>query len=115
MDHLLAFARQSRKFPTVGEDRLWSALRRNALGVKFRRQHPLPPFIVDFACVRERLVLEVDGPHHDHIREEDAARDEELRSRGWTVVRVSADEAALAPERVVDRLVAQLAHRVVQH
>ena len=50
-----------RREPTAAEEVLWSALRNNALGVKFRRQHAIGAFIVDFDCVEEALVMEVDG------------------------------------------------------
>ena len=60
-------ARSYRKAPTSAEDRLWSMLRnRRYRDEKFRRQHAIGPYIVDFACVDARLVVEVDGPSHTH-------------------------------------------------
>jgi very-short-patch-repair endonuclease len=59
-------ARQMRHAPTRAERRLWSCLRGHRLsGFKFRRQHPIDRFIVDFTCPAARLVIEVDGPSHE--------------------------------------------------
>jgi very-short-patch-repair endonuclease len=77
---------------TEAEVVLWTFLRRRALsGYKFRRQHPIGPFIADFACVAERLVVEVDGATHWTPEEvaRDAKRTAFLKSNGWRVVRVT--------------------------
>ncbi|EME69826.1 putative restriction endonuclease-like protein [Paramagnetospirillum caucaseum] len=69
-------ARVLRSEPTEAEKRLWRLLRRDALGgFRFRRQHPVAPYILDFACVAARLVVEADGGQHCgslHDRERDA-------------------------------------------
>ncbi len=78
-------ARRLRRHATDAETLLWRALRAKALGVRFRRQHPVPPFVVDFACTEARLVIEVDGGQHGGPR--DAARDEALQHQGWRVLR----------------------------
>jgi very-short-patch-repair endonuclease len=58
-------ARALRSNLTDAERKLWSALRRRALdGHRFRRQHPLGPYIVDFVCLEQRLIVEVDGGQH---------------------------------------------------
>lgn len=62
MPDLTPLARDLRQQMTDAERFLWSRLRRRFLGAKFRRQVPLGPFIVDFACMRSKLVIEVDGP-----------------------------------------------------
>jgi ATP-dependent DNA helicase RecQ len=62
---LKAFARQNRKRPTQAEKVLWQQLRGSALGRKFRRQHAIDKFIVDFICIESRLSIEVDGGIHD--------------------------------------------------
>jgi very-short-patch-repair endonuclease len=71
------------------EARMWSMLRDRRLRYKFRRQHPIGDFVVDFACPAIRLVIEVDGTSHDHPEQKafDATREEYLRERGWRVVR----------------------------
>lgn len=70
---------------TAAERLLWRALRHDALGVRFRRQHPIGRIIADFACVEARLIIEVDGGQRGG--EADAARDAELRALGWRVLR----------------------------
>jgi len=72
---------------------LWEALRRRQLGARFRRQHPLGPYVVDFYCVAHKLVVEVDGAVHDSAEaaERDAARQAWLEATfGVRFVRVSA-------------------------
>ncbi|MFL5384674.1 MAG: endonuclease domain-containing protein [Longimicrobiaceae bacterium] len=86
-------AREHRKNPTPSESLLWESLRGLKLdGRKFRRQQPVGPFIVDFYCPEERLVVEVDGPIHDRQQREDAGRQEALESLGLRFVRVTHDE-----------------------
>lgn len=68
-------AKSLRKNQTKPERRLWSKLRKKQLdGRKFRRQHILEPFIVDFYCTSCRIAVEVDGPEHQ--KDEQAQRDE---------------------------------------
>ena len=86
----LAFARQLRKRQTPAEQILWKYLRRHRLGgFKFRRQHVLIGFIVDFYCHSAKLVIEVDGPMHDFQIEADRLRAEKLRGQGLEVLRVT--------------------------
>ena len=80
-------ARELRIAMTDAERRLWSALRgRRLKGYKFRRQHPLGPPIVDFACLEHRLVVEADGGQHADS-DDDRRRTAWLERRGWRVVR----------------------------
>ena len=77
---------------TEAEVVLWTFLRRRALnGCKFRRQHPIGPYIADFACISERLIIEVDGATHRTAQEleHDALRTAYLEKRGWRIVRVT--------------------------
>ena len=62
-------------------------LRGNRLGVKFRRQHPIGPFITDFCCLERHLVIELDGGQHAEQMEYDARRTKYLASRGYKVIR----------------------------
>jgi very-short-patch-repair endonuclease len=64
----------------------------NQLGLKFRRQHRIGPFVVDFYCVESRLVIEVDGPIHESQAHADAERQEYLGALGLQVLRFSNDE-----------------------
>jgi very-short-patch-repair endonuclease len=83
------FARQMRQAMPGAEVVLWSRLRRWP-GAKFRRQHPIGPYIADFACIAARLVVEVDGETHGSAAERarDAVRDRYLQKQGWRVLRV---------------------------
>jgi very-short-patch-repair endonuclease len=76
-----------RQNTTDAERRLWAALRdRRLQGYKFRRQRPIGPFIVDFACTKHHLVIEADGGQHDESKS-DARRTAWLESQGWRVIR----------------------------
>jgi very-short-patch-repair endonuclease len=83
-------ARSLRKRPTIAERRLWDELKllRRA-GHHFRRQAPIGPYIVDFVCFAQRLVIEIDGVQHDQptARVADGRRDRDLHWRGFNVVR----------------------------
>jgi cyclase len=61
---LFAKAEENRLNPTESEARLWGALRKSQLGLRFKRQHPIDRFIVDFYCHKLRLVIEVDGEYY---------------------------------------------------
>src|SRR5213594_4788841 len=85
-----AMARQLRRATTPAERFAWSLLRnRGVLGLKFRRQHVLHGFIVDFCCLEARIVLELDGHAHDAEpqRGYDMARGAVLRGSGFQVLR----------------------------
>jgi very-short-patch-repair endonuclease len=71
---LKPLARQMRHNPTEAENVLWQRLRDKGIGVKFRRQHAIDRFIVDFYCAKSQLLIEVDGEIHDYTQEEDAIR-----------------------------------------
>ncbi|MBI1277850.1 MAG: DUF559 domain-containing protein [Anaerolineaceae bacterium] len=72
---------------------LWALIRnRNLAGFKFRRQHPIDRFIVDFFCAEAYLVIEVDGSIHDYTHDEDALRTAFLESRGLRVLRFCNDD-----------------------
>jgi very-short-patch-repair endonuclease len=77
-----------RRNPTWPERRIWGLLRRKQMdGFKFRRQVVLGPFIVDFACLQRRLVIEVDGGQHADSGY-DARRDAWLEKKGFRVLRI---------------------------
>jgi 5-methyltetrahydrofolate--homocysteine methyltransferase len=101
----LARAKQLRRDPTGPERQAWSLLRnRRLLGLKFRRQHVLHGFIVDFLCMSQKLVLELDGSGHESESqaEYDAARTERLRADGYAVIRIKNKELSrLHLERLV--------------
>ena len=92
-DKQLSRARDLRRTQTQAEDILWRSLRDRGIGAKFRRQVPIGAYIVDFACVAAKLVVEVDGPSHNDLEQQayDKRRDTWLREQGWRVVRISND------------------------
>jgi very-short-patch-repair endonuclease len=83
-------AREFRREPTRGEALLWQELRAGKRGPRFRRQHPIGPFIVDFYCPEANLVVEIDGPIHETQQERDQAREALLRQRGYQILRIAA-------------------------
>jgi very-short-patch-repair endonuclease len=88
-----AHARRMRKAPTANEAKLWELLRRRQVGdLRFRRQSPLGPYIVDFVCLRHRLIIEADGPFHDQAH--DQRRDAWFAGQGFRVLRFSNDMIA---------------------
>ena len=93
---LIGKARQLRKNPTFAEAKLWKHLRRRqVMNKKFRRQHILTPYIVDFYCVSEKLAVEVDGPVHnsEHARDYDEKRTKFLEENfGITILRFTASQ-----------------------
>jgi len=86
-------ALQLRRDATAPERILWSVLGARKLGgLKFRRQHPIEPYIVDFYCASAKLIVELDGDSHDGREDYDQRREAFLRNLGFKVVRVSNDE-----------------------
>ncbi|MBS3966654.1 MAG: endonuclease domain-containing protein [Truepera sp.] len=83
---LTPIARQLRHAMTSEEYLLWQRLRRNQLGVKFRRQEPIGRYIVDFVCFEHRVIIEADGSHHLN-NPADKARDAFFASQGFVVLR----------------------------
>ena len=84
---LIVRAQQLRTNQTSAEAILWHRLRaRHLAGHRFRRQHPIGPYIVDFVCLGARLIVEVDGPTHDKAAR-DRKRDQDLAERGFRTLR----------------------------
>jgi very-short-patch-repair endonuclease len=96
-------ARRLRTTSTDGERAIWYHLRAGRLGgLKFRRQHPIPPFIVDFYCEKLKLVVEVDGSQHNPRA--DAGRTRFLEQKGLTVLRFHANDAVRQTSVVVEAI-----------
>jgi very-short-patch-repair endonuclease len=86
-------AKELRQEMTDAEQLLWERLRNRQLdGLKFRRQHPLGPFITDFYCAEKRLVVEIDGGVHDLQEEQDKQRTRQFEEFGYRVIRFQNDE-----------------------
>ncbi|MBZ0253473.1 MAG: DUF559 domain-containing protein, partial [Candidatus Methylomirabilis sp.] len=103
-------AREQRREMTEAENRLWFHLRGHRLeGLKFRRQHPIGPWIVDFVCLSKRLIVEVDGGQHAERSGIDAERTESLERSGFTVLRFWNDEVLTRTDAVLDRILTTVA------
>jgi very-short-patch-repair endonuclease len=104
-------ARALRKSMSNAERKLWYALRlRQVDGARFRRQHPMGPYVVDFVCLEKRLIVEVDGPQHAeeaHIAH-DARRDRWLSGEGYRVLRFQTVDVYRNLGGVVDTIWAAL-------
>ena len=101
--------RELRRAATYGERVLWSALReRQVLGLRFRRQFGIGPYIVDFYCPEKQLVIESDGPDHDtpERRERDRRRTAWLESLGMTVLRFADELVCSNCDTVVEAIAA---------
>lgn len=103
-------ARFMRFNPTRSEEWLWRRLSGSKTGFAFRRQLVIAESIVDFACTKVRLVVEVDGPDHQQRARHDAARDRALDKLGWQVLRVLDHDVIQDLDSVVARI-AQAARR----
>jgi very-short-patch-repair endonuclease len=107
-DRLREFARDLRRLSPDAEIRLWAALRdRHLAGYRFRRQHPVGPFIVDFACTKHRLVIEADGGQHNGSVA-DGKRTAWLTQRGWRVLRFWNNDILTNTEGVLAAILAAL-------
>ncbi|HEX9374075.1 MAG TPA: DUF559 domain-containing protein [Roseiflexaceae bacterium] len=102
-------ARRNRARPTAAEAQLWQHLRGRRLdGFKFRRQHPIDRFIVDFCCLERCLIVEVDGLAHQQLAERDAERTAVLQALGYRVFRCTNDQIERNIAAVLDLIRATL-------
>ena len=82
------FARHLRKNMTPEESLLWSRIRKKQIhGHRFRRQHPIGPYIVDFICLDARLVIEIDGGQHNQPTQQEQHRADYLMEQGFQALR----------------------------
>ena len=102
-------ARRLRQNLTDAERVLWRALRElDNQGGRFRRQHRIGHYVVDFACTPAKLVVEVDGGQHAWRADKDAERTAFLESRGYRVIRFWNNEVLENLEGVVEKIQAEL-------
>ncbi|HEY7035296.1 MAG TPA: endonuclease domain-containing protein [Thermomicrobiales bacterium] len=106
-------ARLLRQHTTPAEDILWPHLRdRRLTGLKFRRQHPVGPFVLDFCCPTVRLAIELDGPVHDQQPDRDENRTQALTASGYHVLRFTNDAVIHNLDTVLNQIAAE-AHRLM--
>lgn len=104
------FARDLRHRQTEAEKRLWQALRGGRCGgFKFRRQHSIGPYVADFCCESLRLIVELDGAVHDEPERQlrDLEREEDLRRRGFQILRFKNDVVITETTRVIEAILAE--------
>jgi very-short-patch-repair endonuclease len=100
-----ARARELRRAMTPAEKKLWQHIRDNQLGVQFRRQHAVGPYIVDFFCAKSKLVIEVDGDTHAEQMDYDAERTKWLNEqKHYRVIRFWNDEVLHNIEAVLAKI-----------
>jgi len=88
MEIIRSYSKRLRRELTTEERRLWYLLRsRRFAHYKFRRQHPVGNYILDFVCCEARLAIELDGGQHDEREEYDRQRTVWLNQKGWLVIR----------------------------
>jgi len=86
-------ARDLRQTGTTPEQLLWLALRNGQIGgLKFRRQHPIGPCVVDFYCHSAGLVVEVDGMSHENKIQRDVERTKHIEAQGFRILRVTNED-----------------------
>ena len=103
-------AKEMRENMTEAETVLWEALKSKHIGDKFRRQHIIGNFIVDFVCLSKRLVIEVDGGYHTDDTQQglDEGRAEELKQLGFEVIRFTNEEVLNNLDKVVHQITEKL-------
>ena len=93
---------------TDAERRLWSCLRSEQLGVKFRRQHPLGTYVADFACLAPKLIVQLDGSQHADQVDYDLRRDAFFQTQGFAVLRFPSNAPLMQLESVAQAIANRL-------
>ena len=111
---LLDNAKTLRRNLTDTEQKLWYHLRAHRfMGRKFKRQKPIGRYVVDFVCLEEKLIIELDGGQHAESAEYDQERDSWLRSQGYTVLRFWNNEMMNEMEGVLEKIRLALLHETL--
>ncbi len=108
-------ARELRAQMTDAERKLWSRLRADQLGAKFRRQHPVAGYYADFCCVERQLIVELDGGQHAEQGAYDAQRTHDLEAAGFRVLRFWNDDALLRTDDVLEAIVQAMSEERPPH
>ncbi len=98
--------KELRKKQTKAEEKLWFELRHEKLGYKFKRQHSIGGYILDFYCPQKKLIIELDGEVHDtkEAREYDAVRDKYFKELGYTTLRFLNREVEDGVKMVLEKI-----------
>jgi very-short-patch-repair endonuclease len=104
----LSHARQLRRGQTKAELELWMRLRSRQLGIKFRRQHPIGPYIADFCCLECQLIIELDGGQHAEQARADKARTSYMENHGFHVLRLWNDQVLTNIDAVLEQIFSEL-------
>jgi acetylglutamate kinase len=99
-------AKELREKTTPAEKRLWNFIRINEWALKFRRQHPVQNYVVDFYCHSLKLVIEVDGSIHEleEVKRNDISRENNLKELGLTIIRFKDEEVFESKRKVMERI-----------
>jgi leucyl-tRNA synthetase len=108
LNTMLDARRDLRNNPTPEEDILWQSLRSSKSGFKFRRQHSIGNFIVDFYCPAKKLIIEIDGGQHLDKKEYDKERSNYLESLGFKVIRFWNEEVNKEMDSVIEKIKKEL-------
>lgn len=100
------FTKQNRKKQTVAETLMWNALRNRKLIFKFRRQHAIGKYIVDFVCLEKKIIIEIDGDYHIENKQAvfDKTRSNDLEFSGYRVLRFSNDNVLNNLSAVIQKI-----------
>jgi very-short-patch-repair endonuclease len=115
---IITAAKKLRQNQTEAEKKLWLKLRnRQVDGVKFRRQQFIGPFIVDFACLDKKLIIEIDGGHHSQVinKERDKNRTSWLEQEGYQVLRFWNNDIIQNLDGVLEKIREMLNHNNNPH
>src|SRR3990167_1991457 len=104
----LSHRKELRKNLTPQELKLWFYLKSSKLGVKFRRQHGVGPYIADFYCKEKNLIIELDGATHKDTKEYDNERNEYMKTLGLKVIRFWNSEI----ERNIDEVIKKIKEEI---
>lgn len=113
-DHAYATARRLRREMSLPERLLWRELKGRAGGLKFRKQHPVGPCVIDFYCASAKLGIEIDGIAHDmgDRPERDEMREAFIREQGIALARFLATDVLKSPVDVAEAIVARCRERI---
>jgi very-short-patch-repair endonuclease len=113
---ILAHAREMRHPQTPAEATLWHALRNRRTGFKFRRQHPIYRFIIDFYCAKAKLLIEIDGESHleQSQAEYDQVRTEYLEALGYKIIRFTNNDVRYNLNAVANKILQTIEIRITE-